>query len=183
DRGNTLPELQMSVLNQIERPKFVLLDTIRLWIENRRDALLQVIGKVDAIVLNDEEIRLITDITSIPKAVAKLFSLGPKVVIVKRGEHGATMHFASGEFFALPAIPISDVIDPTGAGDSFAGGFMGRLAVEGSLNQAAFRRALVAGTVVASFTVQAFGLEKLVTVTPAELAEREAFLLQSIRVA
>lgn len=180
--GNILPELQLSVLNQVKRPKFVLLDTIRLWIENERKALFEVISKVDAIVLNDEEIRLLTDITNIFKAVKFIFELGPSLVIVKRGEHGATMYSADGDFFALPAIPLDDVEDPTGAGDSFAGGFLGKLALENELNQSAFRRALVAGTVVASFTVQAFGLEKLISVTEDNIRKRTNFLLNAVSV-
>ncbi len=180
--GNILPELQMSVLNQITKPKFVLLDTMNLWINHRLEALLQVIAKVDAIVVNDEEVRQLTGFVNIPKAVKKLHSMGPKLVIVKRGEHGATLHHVDGDFFALPALPIEEVVDPTGCGDSFAGGFIGRLAMEGVLTPATFRRALVSGTVVASFTVQAFGLDRLVTVTPSELAAQEAKLLSAVRV-
>ncbi len=180
--GNILPELQLMVLEQIERPKFVVLDTMNLWINIRLEGLRKVIAKVDAIVLNDEEIRQLTGIMSIPKAVKKLYEWGPQLVIVKRGEHGATMYHSNGDYFALPALPIEEVIDPTGAGDSFGGGFMGRLAMEGTLDNTAFRRALISGTVVASFTVQAFGLDRLVTVTPEELAASEAKLIEAVRV-
>lgn len=178
--GNIQPDLQLSVLNQIHKRKFTLLDTIRLWIENERKSLLKVISKVEAIVLNDEEIRLLTDHSNITKAVKAIFKLGPQLVIVKRGEHGATMYSANGDFFALPAVPLEEVEDPTGAGDSFAGGFLGKLAQLSELTPPAFKRALIAGTVVASFTVQAFGLERLANVTNEELLDREKFLIKSI---
>ncbi|MCX7834467.1 MAG: PfkB family carbohydrate kinase [bacterium] len=178
--GNILPELQLFVLKQMEKPKFVLLDTIRLWIENERKALLDVIAKVDAIVLNDEEIRLLTDYSNINKAVKSIFKLGPKLVIVKRGENGATLHTNQNDFFALPAYPLEEVEDPTGAGDSFAGGFLGKLAQIEQLNLFAFKQALLAGTVVASYTVQSFGLQRLSTITLQDLQIRTDYLLQSI---
>jgi len=153
--GNIHPALQLSVLKQIKKPKLVLCDTMNYWIGSVPKLVEQVFKKVDVLSINDGEAALFCGTPSIPAAAAQLLKLGPKRVIIKRGVHGVSM-FGKRSFFALPAMPLTTVKDPTGAGDSFAGGFMGLLARSRSLTDNTFRRALVAGTVMASFAVEDF---------------------------
>lgn len=169
--GNIHPSLQKEVLAQIDSPRLVALDTMNLWIETARAELLDVLRSVDLLVVNDGEARQLTGESNVVRAGRRLLELGPKTIVIKKGEHGAAL-FASGGTFAVPAVPLEHVVDPTGAGDSFAGGLIGSLAVSGDLGDAALRRAIACGSVLASFTVQDFGVARLQSVTRHELAAR-----------
>ena len=169
--GNIDPDLQQSVLDQVNRPKFVACDTMNFWIDSKRESLLKTLKRVDLLFVNDAEARQLAGEHNVVKAARKILGFGPKAVVVKRGEYGS-LYFSAGEVFAASAYPIPDVFDPTGAGDSFAGGFMGYLARQGSVAPAVLRRAIVVGSVVASFTVEQFSLDRLRTLTAAEIKAR-----------
>jgi sugar/nucleoside kinase (ribokinase family) len=169
--ANIEPGIQERVLDQMTRPRFSLLDTMNLWIATRRKALLKVIRRVDAVVLNDQEIRQLTGEHSLIKAAHACLRLGPKMVFLKRGEHGASL-IGAREFFHLPAYPTAAVLDPTGAGDSFAGGLMGWLAGKGKTGPADLRAAMAAGVVLSSFQVEGFSLERTLRLKPAQIAAR-----------
>jgi sugar/nucleoside kinase (ribokinase family) len=169
--ANIEPSIQERVLKQMTRPRFTLLDTMNLWISVRRKALLKTIGQVDAVVLNDLEIRQLTGEHALIKAARACMKLGPKWVFLKRGEHGATL-IGKGEYFHLPAYPTDKVVDPTGAGDSFAGGLMGWLARDGRASRTALRAGMAAGVVLSSFQVEGFSLERTVRLKPAQIAAR-----------
>ncbi len=158
--ANTHPATQMSVLRQVERPRFVLADTMNLWIEHEKPALLELLQEVDGLLINDEEARMLAGTRNLIAAGKKILDLGPKVVIVKKGEHGSFL-FSTYQFFALPAYPIHQVTDPTGAGDSFAGGLMGSIARGRAVTIGNIKRGMVYGTVTASFTVEKFGTEAI----------------------
>lgn len=165
--ANTAPAVQLDVLNQVQEggsKPFVVCDTMNFWIDTQKDALLQVLRRVDGLVLNDGEARQLTGERNLIKAGTKVLELGPKVVIIKKGEHGAFL-FSTYLFHALPAYPVSEVVDPTGAGDSFAGGVMGYLARAGRVSVGTLKRGLVHGTVAASFTVADFGTRALAAAT------------------
>ncbi len=172
--ANTAPAVQLDVLNQVQeggsRP-FVVCDTMNFWIDTQKDALLDVLRRVDGLVLNDGEARQLTGERNLIKAGTKVLDLGPKVVIVKKGEHGAFL-FSTYLFHALPAYPVSEVVDPTGAGDSFAGGVMGYLARTGRVSVGTLKRGLVHGTVAASFTVADFGTRALADATREDIELR-----------
>jgi sugar/nucleoside kinase (ribokinase family) len=169
--GNVDPELQEEVLRQVERPRLVALDTMNFWIEGKRDVLLKVVGQVDALLINDREARQLTQEANLVKAALAIHAYGPRTVVIKRGEYGALM-VNGGRFFFTPAYPLESVFDPTGAGDTFAGGFMGYLARQGRLDEATLRRAIVYGSVMASFTVEDFSLERLRRLKESEIGER-----------
>lgn len=169
--ANIDPDLQREVLHQLERPRLVALDTMNYWIEGKREALLRVLREVDALVINDAEARQLTREPSLVKAARTILGLGPRIVVIKRGEHGVLMA-TNGRFFFAPAYPLESVFDPTGAGDTFAGGFMGVLARDGELDEPALRRAIVYGSVMASFTVEDFSLNRLRRLDPKEIDER-----------
>jgi sugar/nucleoside kinase (ribokinase family) len=171
--ANIDPRLQLDVLRQVKRPTLVACDTMNFWIESRRPDLLELVGQVDLITLNDGEARQLTDCTNLVKAARWIMERGPKMVIIKKGEHGAFLFKERSVFFA-PAYPLEDVFDPTGAGDSFAGGFMGYLARTGDLSDANLRRAVVYGSAMGSFAVEKFSVQRLLEITPAEIAERVA---------
>jgi sugar/nucleoside kinase (ribokinase family) len=174
--ANIDPDLQSSVLEQMEKPRLVALDTMNLWINKKPDSLKKVIKKVDFLFINDAEARLFANTPSLVRAGRLLQSWGPKYVIIKKGEHGALM-FGDNSFFAAPAFPLEEVYDPTGAGDTFAGGFFGYLArQEGEMSEAILRRAVVYGTVMASFTVEKFSLERLKTLTNEQIEARVRML-------
>lgn len=174
--GNIHPSLQLEVLDQ-SRANFVALDTMNLWINTTRDALLDVLKRVDVIIINDSEAKLLTGEANLVKAARGVQALGPRIVVVKKGEHGATLFGSAREVFAIPALPLAEVVDPTGAGDSFAGGFMGCIAKEDRTGFETLKRAVVHGCAVASFTCEAFGPDALTRVTPAALDQR----IQAIR--
>jgi sugar/nucleoside kinase (ribokinase family) len=169
--ANGSPVLQARVLDQVQRPRLVLADTMDLWIENQRADLLKLLPRVDGLLLNDSEARLLTGEDGLVRAGAAVRRLGPKFVILKKGEHGA-MLFAEDGVFVVPAYPTPDVIDPTGAGDSFAGGILGYLESDGSPPPGRLRRGMAYGTVLASMTVEGFGLDRLKKTNLQEIDER-----------
>jgi sugar/nucleoside kinase (ribokinase family) len=170
--ANIDPELQLDVLHQMSgRPRLVALDTMNFWIQGKRDALVRVLAEVDVVTINDGEARQLAKEPNLVKAARTIASMGPRTVVVKRGEYGA-MLMTDGAFFMVPAYPLESVFDPTGAGDTFAGGFMGYLAGQDDVSPAAMRRAMVNGSVMASFTVEDFSLNRLTRLDPAQIAER-----------
>ena len=171
--ANIDPRLQLDVLRQVEKPKLVACDTMNFWIESRRPELIELITHVDLITLNDGEARQLTDCTNLVKAARWIMERGPSMVIIKKGEHGAFLFKERSIFFA-PAYPLEDVFDPTGAGDSFAGGFMGYVARTGDLSDENLRRAVVYGSAMGSFAVERFSVERLLEITPADIASRVA---------
>jgi sugar/nucleoside kinase (ribokinase family) len=179
--ANIDPVLQLDVLRQMDRPRLVALDTMNFWIQGKRDDLQRVLAEVDVLVINDAEARQLAKEPNLVKAARAIVGFGPKAVVVKRGEYGAVMA-ADGQFFFVPAYPLDTVFDPTGAGDTFAGGFMGYIAARGTVDQATIRRALVYGSVMASFTVEDFSLNRLTRLTRAEIETRYADFRELVRV-
>ena len=171
--GNIDPRLQLDVLRQMDKPKLVACDTMNFWIESRRPDLVKLLEHVDAITLNDAEARQLTDCYNLIKAARWIMARGPKLVIIKKGEHGAFMFTGNTVFFA-PAFPLEEVFDPTGAGDSFAGGFMGYIAKTGDMGEANLRRAVIYGSAMGSFAVEKFSIERLLSVNEQHLADRVA---------
>ena len=171
--GNIDPELQLEVRRQMSQPLLTALDTMNFWIEGKREALLRVLREVDVLLINDTEARMLAREPNLVKAARVLIDLGPRVVAIKRGEYGALL-VSGSDFFFTPAYPLDSVFDPTGAGDTFAGGFMGYLAQHGLTDAASVRRAMVYGSVMASFTVEDFSLERLKRLTPGEIEDRYA---------
>ncbi len=169
--ANIDPELQLDVLRKVDRPRLIALDTMNFWIKGKREALLRVLREVDALVVNDAEARMLTEEPNLVKAARRVLEYGPRIVVIKRGEYGVLM-VTDGRFFFVPAFPLDSVFDPTGAGDTFAGGFMGALARAGTLDEAALRRAIVYGSVMASFTVENFSLDRLLRLHDGEIEER-----------
>src|SRR3954469_10063791 len=161
--ANIDPRLQLDVLQQVERPKLVACDTMNFWIESRRPDLLALIEQVDLITLNDGEARQLTDCTNLVKAARWIMERGPKMVIIKKGEHGAFM-FKDHNIFFAPAYPLEEVFDPTGAGDSFAGGFMGYVAATDDMSDENLRRAVVIGSAMGSFAVEKFSVQRLLEI-------------------
>jgi sugar/nucleoside kinase (ribokinase family) len=174
--ANIQPDLQRRVRAQCGLARFSALDSMNLWIETTKDSLLAAIAEVDCLILNDAEIRQLTGESNLARAARAVMVRGPRAVVAKRGEYGAAL-FTEDGFFALPGFPLEDVRDPTGAGDSFAGGFLGYLdSVDGDLDGASLRRAMGYGTVLASFNVEQFGTERVAALTRAEIDERFAEL-------
>jgi sugar/nucleoside kinase (ribokinase family) len=170
--ANIQPDLQRRVRAQCQAASFSGLDSMNLWIETARDSLRAAIAEVDCLVVNDAEIRQLTGESNLARAARSVMELGPRAVIAKQGEYGAAL-FTEGGFFALPGFPLEDVRDPTGAGDSFAGGFFGYLdGAEGELDEAHLRRAMGYGTVLASFNVEEFGTERVSRLSREEIDER-----------
>jgi sugar/nucleoside kinase (ribokinase family) len=169
--GNIQPDLQRDVRKQVPSAELVALDTMNLWIETTRDSLQKTIEVVDLVVINDAEARQLAEEPNLIKAARKILSWGPHTLIVKRGEYGAAM-FTRDEYFAIPAYPLEAVFDPTGAGDTFAGGLMGYLASQETLDHAALRRAMIFGSVMASFNVEEFGTERVQKLTHDEINRR-----------
>lgn len=169
--GNIDPRLQLDVLTQVARPKLVACDTMNFWIESRRSDVLKLLEHVDLITLNDAEARQLSDEFNLVKAARWIMAHGPRHVVIKKGEHGAFMFTEDNIFFA-PAYPLEAVFDPTGAGDSFAGGFMGYLARSGDLSEANLRRAVVYGSAMGSFAVEKFSVDRLLEITPDDIRRR-----------
>jgi len=178
--ANIHPALQMEVLKQVEGPKLVAIDTMNLWIDTARDGLLAVLKKCDLLFLNDEEARELTGKSQLLPAVEQLHGMGPKWVVVKKGEHGAIL-FGDGVRFATPAVLLHQVYDPTGAGDGFAGAFLGYLAREGDFGPDSLRHAMVYGTVLASFVTEQFSVDRLLSATEGEIRERVEELAELTR--
>jgi len=175
--GNIDPDLQRTVLDQVRGPRFVACDTMNFWIASKRESLLKTLRRVDLLFVNDAEARQLAGEHNVVKAARKILGFGPRAVVVKRGEYGA-LFFSGAEVFAASAYPVLDVFDPTGAGDSFAGGFMGYVARSGSEEPAVLRRAIVLGSVLASFAVEQFSLDRLRTLTADEIRARYAEVRQ-----
>ena len=169
--GNIQPDLQRGVREQVPDAELVALDTMNLWIDTTRESLQKTIEVVDLLIMNDAEARQIAAEPNLIRAARKILSWGPKTLIVKRGEYGAAM-FTKDGYFAIPAYPLESVFDPTGAGDTFAGGLMGYLASQSKLDEAALRRAMIFGSVMASFNVEEFGTERVRRLTPDEINQR-----------
>jgi sugar/nucleoside kinase (ribokinase family) len=170
--ANIHPKLQLDVLSQVERPKLVAADTMNYWIQSELPALLEVLKRVDMLVINESEARQLSGQSNTIKAAAKIAEMGPKVVVIKRGEYGSLMRVGESLFLA-PAYPLEDVFDPTGAGDTFAGGLMGTLArAGGELTEQALRRGVMIGSVLASFCVERFGVERMRALTWDEVTAR-----------
>lgn len=169
--GNIDPALQAQVLDQVRQPRVVACDTMNFWIQGKLEALRKTLARVDILVINDGETRMLGGEANLVQAANKIRAMGPRVLIVKRGEYGVLM-FNEDSVFAAPAFPLEEVFDPTGAGDSFAGGFMGHLAAAESMDDATFRRAIVYGSVMASFNVEEFSLKGLSKLTKTEIEGR-----------
>jgi cytidine kinase len=177
--ANTHPGLQLELLGQLAGPRLVVADSMNLWIANERDALVKLLGRIDGFVLNDGEARMLTGVHNLVTAGRQVLAMGPKFVVIKKGEHGCLVFTRDG-LMALPAYPSEKVIDPTGAGDSFAGAMMGTLARQADkidrnrLDAGLLKQAIVTGTVVASFNIEGFALDRLAAVTAADVAQRLA---------
>lgn len=169
--ANIDPDIQLALIQQVKNPKLIVCDTMNYWIGNKKEALLNVMKKVDVMLLNDGEARELFNTPHLVKAAKKAMALGVKVVIIKKGEHGAIM-FSQDSVFTAPAFPLEEVIDPTGAGDSFAGGFLSFLERNNRINDEYLRKALVYSTVIASFYVQDFGTRALEKITYADIKQR-----------
>jgi sugar/nucleoside kinase (ribokinase family) len=181
--GNIQPELQRRVRAQCEAVRFAALDSMNLWIDTARDSLVAAIAEVDCVLLNDAEIRMLTGEPNLARAARNLMGMGPSVVVAKRGEYGAALFTADG-FYGLPGMPLEDVRDPTGAGDSFAGGLLGYLDGQGGeLSAACLRRGMAYGTVLASFNVEEFGTERVAALSRDDVDARFAELREMTHLA
>ena len=170
--GNLMPSIQQRVLDQLpQRPKLVVLDTMNFWMDNFWEDLIEALKGVDVLTINDEEARQLSDEYSLVKGAKKIMAMGPKFVIIKKGEHGALL-FHEDQIFSAPALPLEDVFDPTGAGDTFAGGFIGYLAKTDNISFENMKRAVIWGSVMASFTVEKFGTERIAELTYNDINER-----------
>jgi sugar/nucleoside kinase (ribokinase family) len=169
--ANIDPELQFEVLEQVERPRLIACDTMNFWIEGKRDALVRTLGHVDILVINEAEVRQLAGEANLVKASRAVLAMGPKTLVVKRGEYGVLV-FSEHSVFSAPAYPLEEVFDPTGAGDTFAGGFMGYLAATDNPTDETIRKATVFGSVMASFTVEDFSLQRLRNLGWAEIEDR-----------
>lgn len=170
--GNLHPAVQLAVLERMNsRPKLVILDTMNFWMNLTWDLLMEVIAKTDVITINDEEARQLSGEYSLVKAAQKIHTMGPEYVIIKKGEHGALL-FNDGKIFAIPALPLEEVFDPTGAGDTFAGGFASHIAKSENISFESMKAAIIVGSAMASFTVEEFGTQRLEKVTQDELKDR-----------
>ena len=171
--ANIDPKLQLEVRRQMPRVKMTGGDTMNLWINNSRPQLIETLKKVDILLINDGEAKLLASDTSLARAARKVLAMGPRALVIKHGEYGATIFFPDGVHpFRAPALPIEEVQDPTGAGDSFAGGFMGYIASQGKLDRPALTRAMFYGSVMGSFAVERFGTERLQSLTRDEIDDR-----------
>jgi len=175
--ANTAPALQHELLGQVEKPAFVAVDTMNLWIQEYPDDLIALLPKIDCLIINEDEARMLADRHNLIRATKKILDMGPSIVIAKKGESGSIMCNADGDIFILPAYPAADVIDPTGAGDSFAGGFMGYLAQSGRTDFETLKTAVAYGTVLASFTIADFSLDGLTSTDRTNIDKR----LQELR--
>ena len=170
--GNLTPQVQIDTLDRLEnKPKLVVLDTMNFWMDVAMDDLKKVLKKVDVLTINDAEARQLSGEYSLVKAAAKILEMGPQYLIIKKGEHGALL-FGEGQVFSAPALPLADVFDPTGAGDTFAGGFIGYLAKVKTINFVNMKNAIIYGSALASFCVEKFGTERLQSLTQQEITER-----------
>lgn len=174
--ANTEPGLQQELLSQVERPLFTAADTMDLWINNNLDDLLALLKKIDCLVINEDEAKLLANEPNLIVAAQKILKMGVRIILIKKGASGSFMCNEEGEMFLLPAFPASEVIDPTGAGDSFAGGFMGVIAREGKADFNTLKQAVAYGTIMASFTIADFSLKGLEAATHGDVTKRLAML-------
>jgi len=178
--GNLMPKLQLSVINQLKtRPKLIVMDTMNFWMDVALDDLKEVLKKVDVLLVNDSEARQLSGEFSLVKAARKIMSMGPKFLIIKKGEHGALLFNENHVFFA-PALPLEEVFDPTGAGDTFAGGFIGHLAKTKDISFDNMKTAIIVGSALASFCVEKFGPERMKEITKADIDSRIAAFVQLV---
>ena len=178
--GNLSPDIQLSVINQLrERPKLIVMDTMNFWMEIALDGLKEVLKQVDVLMVNDGEARQLSGEFSLVKAAKKIMDMGPRFLIIKKGEHGALLFHKSHVFFA-PALPLEDVFDPTGAGDTFAGGFMGHIAKTKDISFENMKTAIIVGSALASFCVEKFGPNRLKEITKADIDERISEFVQLV---
>jgi sugar/nucleoside kinase (ribokinase family) len=170
--GNLVPSVQMKVIRQMNnRPRLIVLDTMNFWMDSAMDNLREVLREIDVLTINDEEARQLSGEHSLVKAARIIHGMGPKILVVKKGENGALL-FSKDQIFFAPALPLAEVFDPTGAGDTFAGGFIGYLAKTGDLSFSSLKRAVIYGSAMASFCVEKFGIERLKGLTKAEIQSR-----------
>lgn len=178
--GNLMPKLQMSVIDQLKvRPKLIVMDTMNFWMDIALDDLKEVIKKVDVLLVNDGEARQLSGDVSLVKAARKILQMGPKFLIIKKGEHGALLFHENHVFFA-PALPLEEVFDPTGAGDTFAGGFIGHLAKTKDISFENMKTAIIVGSAMASFCVEKFGPDRLKEISKADIDERLSEFVQLV---
>ncbi len=172
--GNLTPDVQMRVIDQMaKKPRLIAMDTMNFWMNIAMERLLEVLKRIDCLIINDEEARQLSGERSLVKAAEKILEMGPKYLVIKKGEHGALL-FYEGQIFFAPALPLAEVFDPTGAGDTFAGGFIGFLAKTGDLSFENMKRAVIFGSAMASFCVEKFGIERLAELTNLEVKQRVA---------
>ena len=169
--ANIDPELQLDVLNQVRSPKLVACDTMNFWIDGKREQLIKTLAHVDVLIINEGEVRQLADEPNLQKAAKAILAMGPRTLVIKRGEYGVIM-YSEHSVFSAPAVPLEEVFDPTGAGDTFAGGFFGYLASTRNLSDANMRQAVVFGSVMASFTVESFSLDRLKALDYSEIKDR-----------
>jgi sugar/nucleoside kinase (ribokinase family) len=179
--ANIDPVLQRQVLDQVRKPRWVVADTMNFWIGSVKPELLKTLARVDGLIVNDEEARQLAGTPNLIKAASAIQAMGPRTLIVKKGEHGALL-FDQGKVFSAPAYPLEEVFDPTGAGDTFAGGFYGYLAKQGKTDEATLRQAVLYGSALASFCVEKFGPDRLVDLTMKEIEERVHAFRDLVRV-
>lgn len=178
--GNLMPSLQLSVIKQLkQRPKLIVLDTMNFWMETAMDGLLEVLKKIDVLMINDSEARQLSGEYSLVKGARKILTMGPRFLIIKKGEHGALL-FHENEVFFAPALPLEDVFDPTGAGDTFAGGFIGHLARTKDISFENMKTAIIVGSALASFCVEKFGPERLKEITKKDIDDRLNLFVQLV---
>ncbi len=179
--GNLTPIVQMRVIEQLERrPQIIALDTMNFWMNTAMEGLRAVLKRVDLLIINDEEARQLSGVYSLVKAAEVIHEMGPRFLVIKKGEHGAFL-FQGENIFYAPALPLAEVFDPTGAGDTFAGGFMGYLAKTGDLSFENMKRAVIYGSAMASFCVERFGLERLLNLTQEEIADRVGRFVELVK--
>ncbi len=179
--GNIDPELQLRVLDQMENTKITACDTMNFWIEGKREKLLEVISKIDILFMNDDEVKMLTGEKNIFVAAEAAGKLGPQLIVVKRGEYGS-IALTEGFIFFAPVYPVKSVTDPTGAGDSFAGGFMGYLSAQKNYNKTSIKNAMIYGTVMASFNIESFSLDKLREIDLKDIKARKESVIKSIKI-
>jgi sugar/nucleoside kinase (ribokinase family) len=171
--GNNDPEQIMSVLNQLDDPRLTVADTIKYWIENKRQELIKMFERIDVVILNDEEARMITMQSNLVKCAKNIIEWGPKYVVIKKGEHGAILFMDNGDFiFPAPAFPLEEVVDPTGAGDSFGGGFIGYIESTDNLSERTLKEAVIYGNVMGSFVVEDFSINRFLKLSVIDIQER-----------
>lgn len=178
--ANDPPQLQLSIIEQVSNPKLVVCDTMDFWINEEREALKKTIERVDILILNDSEAKLLTGESNLLLAARAILDYGPNRVIIKKGEHGA-ISITESSFFSAPAYPLENVVDPTGAGDSFAGGFMGYLASNDDISEGSIRKAMMSGTVIASFNIEDFSINRQKSVQFSEIEARYQELQNAVR--